>query len=203
MSKISDLTKAINDSTAKELQNIEQQAPAVIKQTWQNMQDSLKNAQNIMQADLKELQASNSKALSETATELKKQHAKILADSQAQLEALAQQMIQPLEQIQQNSNEKALTIAKNRWLWVILGLVGALVLVLMIWSMILAKNITAQHAELTNIKQAVNQSPIQAQALAKVQIGKNDDGTIWIEPKNHKKSELGKSTDGKPLMLLK
>lgn len=56
--------------------------------------------------------------------------------------------------------------------------------------------------ELKQIELNIQKTPIQTRALAKIQIGQNKDGSIWIQPKNPKKSEIGRDHNNNPLIIL-
>ena len=84
-----------------------------------------------------------------------------------------------------------------------MGLLLAIILGLGVFSLWLGKNIRNQQAQLAEIQQNIEQTPLQAQALAKVTITQNDDKSIWITAKNPKKSEAGKlESNGKPTLKL-
>ena len=56
--------------------------------------------------------------------------------------------------------------------------------------------------ELKQIELNIQKTPIQTRALAKIQIGQNKDGSIWIQPKNPKKSAVGRDHNNNPLITL-
>lgn len=82
-----------------------------------------------------------------------------------------------------------------------MGLLLALMMGLGLFNLYLYKNIGKQQAILNEIQQSIEQSPLQAKALSKVEISQNPDKSIWITAKNPKKAEVGKS-DNKPTMKL-
>lgn len=83
-----------------------------------------------------------------------------------------------------------------------MGFLASLIVILMLVLVWQGKTLTERRSELSAIEQAVSATPVQAQALAKVKIGKNADGTIWIEPAKPKKAQLGKQDNGTPIMIL-
>lgn len=86
---------------------------------------------------------------------------------------------------------------------VVLGLLVACLLGLGLANLWLYIKYQDTAKELKQIELNIHKTPLQTRALAKVQIGQNKDGSIWIQPKNPKKSAVGRDyNDNSPLIIL-
>ena len=89
------------------------------------------------------------------------------------------------------------------WLFYPLIALAAALIVLIGANWWLGASIQSKQQELAEIQQNIEQTPLQAQALAKVEITQNDDKSIWITAKNAKKSKAGTETNSnKPSLRL-
>ena len=78
-----------------------------------------------------------------------------------------QRYSEPRKELEEQINK---TLAYKTAIGSIMGLLLAIILGLGIFNLYLAKNITKKQAELAEIQQNIDQSPIQAKALAKVTV---------------------------------
>lgn len=84
----------------------------------------------------------------------------------------------------------------------IMGLLLAIILGLGIFSLWLGKNIRNQQAELAEIQQNIDQSPLQAKALAKLEL-MEEKGVIYIASKKGAKAESYQNKDKQQILKIK
>ena len=83
-----------------------------------------------------------------------------------------------------------------------MGLLLATMLGLGIFNLWLAKNIRTQQAQLAEIRQNIDQSPLQAKALAKVDL-EEEKGVIYIANKKGTKAETYPNKDKQIILKIK
>ena len=119
------------------------------------------------------------KSIQQKTSEQARNTEQIVSSELGQLEQSLQQRLSESERSISNaitSHEKNLkeqinkTLAYKTAIGGIMGLLLAIILGLGIFNLYLAKNITKKQAELAEIQQNIDQSPIQAKALAKVTV---------------------------------
>ena len=94
-------------------------------------------------------------------------------------------------------------LAFKNWLLIVIGVLLTLTLGLVVGNLWLYNKSQAITDEMVMIEQNIRQTPVQTKALARLDIGQNKDGTIWIQPKNPKKAKVGKDeTNGELLLML-
>ena len=91
------------------------------------------------------------------------------------------------------------------WKTMLGALMGALVTVFLIllglnaW---MGSNLKDKRAELAEITAKIEQSPLEAKALTKLEVRQSPDNSIWVVAKDPKKSRAGTNTNGKPSIQL-
>lgn len=147
--------------------------------------------------------AEQDKAMQKQAQSVTKQHLasyeQLLRSSRNETE---QALAENIKLIRESKSTIQQALTYKTLIGALMGGLIAIALILLTLNLWLGISLKNNRAELAEIQQNIEQTPVQAQVLAKVNIGKNDDGTLWIEAKQKKKAEVGKSTNGKPLMML-
>ncbi|WP_179840072.1 MULTISPECIES: MbeB family mobilization protein [Pseudomonadota] len=150
------------------------------------------------------------KSIQQKTSEQAKTTEQIVSSEFQQLEQNLQQKLNESEILISNaiaSHEKNLKMQINKVLAYktimgsVMGFLVAMLAILTLANLYFYKKLDTAQTQLAEIQQNIKQSPLEAQILAKVTTGKNDDGTLWIEAKQTK-AKVGKSMDGKPLMML-
>ena len=152
------------------------------------------------------------KSIQQKTSEQAKTTEQIVSSELGQLEQNLQQRLSESERSIFNaitSHEKNLkeqinkTLAYKTAIGGIMGLLLAIILGLGIFNLYLAKNITKKQAELAEIQQNIDQSPIQAKALAKVTVmeWKSEKGGVVITPKTKKAIWSKDNNDSQSLFI--
>lgn len=153
--------------------------------------------------NLERTTAEQDKAMQKQAQSVTKQHLasynELLRSSRNETERV---LAENIKLIRESKSTIQQALAYKMLIGALMGGLIAIALILLALNLWLGISLKNSRAELAEIQQNIEQTPVQAQALAKVNIGKNDDGTLWIEAKQKRKAEVGKSTNGKPLMML-
>ena len=91
------------------------------------------------------------------------------------------------------------------WKTMLGALMGSLVttfLILLALNAWMGSNLKDKRAELAEITAKIEQSPLEAKALKKLEVRQNPDNSIWVVAKDPKKSRAGTNTNGKPSIQL-
>ena len=151
------------------------------------------------------------KSIQQKTSEQAKTTEQIVSSELEQLEQSLQQRLSESERSIFNaiaSHEKNLkeqinkTLAYKTAIGSIMGLLLAIILGLGIFNLYLAKNITKKQAELAEIQQNIEQSPLQAKALAKVEL-LEEKGEIYIASKKGTKAEAYQNKDKQQILKIK
>ncbi|MFW1912041.1 MbeB family mobilization protein [Acinetobacter ursingii] len=151
------------------------------------------------------------KNIQQKTSEQAKNTEQIVSSEFQQLEQNLQQKLSESERSIFNaivSHEKSLkeqinkTLAYKTAIGGIMGLLLAIILGLGIFSLWLGKNIRNQQAELAEIQQNIDQSPLQAKALAKLEL-MEEKGVIYIASKKGAKAESYQNKDKQQILKIK
>ena len=107
-----------------------------------------------------------------------------------------------LQLIESHRNDLSKTLNYKMVIGGIMGLLLATMLGLGIFNLWLAKNIRTQQAQLAEIRQNIDQSPLQAKALAKVDL-EEEKGVIYIANKKGTKAETYPNKDKQIILKIK